>query len=191
MNGYTKYVPDRLVAAVGADAALLACRLVAFADEDGVARVSYDYLRNAFGWSRNSLRKYAKKLQVLQIWECKPGEYRTIKTEWKKGANFDPFMTLKGGKNGAEKGANFDPLLHNNKEEKKENACAPAREKGAAQRGKKREAARLYYAGDVSLRPQDIDRMQMLRYNGKIAYCEREDLQQCLACGAVIFQPTN
>ena len=191
MNGYTKYVPDRLVAAVGADAALLACRLVAFADEDGVARVSNEFLCNLFGWSEYILRKASMRLQVLQIWERKPGAYRTIKNEWRKGANFEPFMTLKGCKFFTEKGKNFEPLLHNNKEEKKENACAPAREKGAAQRGKKREAARLFYAGDVSLRPQDIDRMQMLRYNGKIAYCEREDLQQCLACGAVIFQPTN
>lgn len=189
-DGYTKYVTDRLVTAVGAEAALLACRLVAFADDKGVAHVSNEYLCGIFGWSANTLRNYAKKLEVLQIWVRKPGTYRTIKTEWRKGANFAPFMTLKGCKNRAEKGANFEPLLHNNKEKKKECAYAPARENGAAQRGKKKEAARLYYNGDTSLQPHDIDRMTKLWYNGRLAYCEKEDVKQCLACGARIFKPT-
>ena len=189
-DGYAKYTPDRLVRTIGADAALLASRLVAFADTKGIARISFQEIHNMYGWSDYTIRKAAEKLHVMQIWLYKPGAYRTIKTEWRKGANFEPFMTLKGCKNFTEKGANFEPLLHNNKENNKECACAPAREKGAAQRGKKKEAARLYYNGDTSLQPHDIDRMTKLWYNGRLAYCEKEDVQQCLACGARIFQPT-
>lgn len=189
-DGYTKYVPDNLVRAVSADAALLACRLAAFADENGVARVSNERLCSIFGWSGHILRKASKKLEALQIWTRKPGAYRTVTNEWRKGANFEPFMAQKGCKFLTKKGANFEPLLHNNKENNKECACAPAREKGAAQRGKKKEAARLYYNGDTSLQPHDIDRMTKLWYNGRLAYCEKEDVQQCLACGARIFQPT-
>jgi hypothetical protein len=188
-DGYTHNVPDILVAAVGTDAALLGSRLVAFADEQGIARVSQRWLCDTFGWTGNTFRKHAHKLDVLRIWHMQTSVGRGHLTEWKKGSNFDTFMSDKRFKNCALKGSNFEPNNKNNNKNINISACAPARERGAAQRGREREAARLYYAGDVSLRPQDIDRMQMLRYNGKIAYCEQEDLQQCLACGATIFQP--
>lgn len=191
MSGYTKYIPDSLVAVAGLGAAVLAARLDAFSDENGTAEVSCRWLCEVYGWSDGSMRNYARKLDVLQVWHIsRKGDGRTHKTQWKKGTNFNTFFSQKGYKFCTKKGANFEPYNKNNKKEKI-NACAPAREMGAAQRGRNGEGLPLYLAGDAQLTSSMIDSMVMLRYKNKIAYCFERDLQTCLAGGARLFKPTN
>ena len=187
-EGYTKYIPDRLVAMVGLEAAALAARLVSFADADGIAEVSKSWLCGIYGWSGGSLSKYAKKLEVLQVWIiAQNGDGRKHKTKWKKGANFETFFSNKGSKICAEKGQNFEPIKIDIKN--KNNAYAHGSVNRPAQRGRKENRLPIYLSGDTELTSAMIDSMVMLRYKGKVAYCYERDLQQCLAAGAELFKP--
>lgn len=184
-NTFTKYVPDKLAQVMKGKGALIASRIASFANEDGVAYVSNEFLCDTFGITENTLREHIKRMEVLQIWHRQSGNGRGGRSTWKKGANFESFFGQKGCRNCAIKGAKNEPL-NKNIEKEKENARALARENSAAQRAREREAAQyMYFNGDISLQPQDIDRMIMLRYNKRIAYCEPIHLNKCLAAGAV------
>ena len=91
---YTPYVPDDLVKAIGADAALLACKLGTFADEKGAVRVSFSSLADMWGVDKRQIIKAADKLDSLQIWHYTKHHGRGLVTEWQKGTNFAPFVTL-------------------------------------------------------------------------------------------------
>lgn len=188
---YTKFVPDSLVRLLGCDAALLAARLAAFAGEDGTACVSAEYLCEVFGWSEGSLRNYAKKLAVFNIWTRSTTAGRGKVSVWKKGANFNTFMTIEKVQILQKKGANF---AGKNKE-KNNNICARATEPvsdGSVRGAKPRKgdaALPLYYNGDSRLTPAMIDGMVKIRHNKRLAYCNPEDLNTCLLGGADIFKP--
>lgn len=184
---YTPAVPDNLVRVVGADAALLAVRLASFADEFGQVRVSADYLCEIFGWSGNSLRNYAKKLAVLHIWTRVSGTSRAHVSLWKKGANFDTYVSLKRVQNLEKKGANFAPK----KEIRINNAHACARGKSATQRDKKAAVLPIYRNGDQALQPEMIDSMVKVWHADRLGYVFEKDLQQVLAAGAELFNPKN
>lgn len=182
---YTPAVPDNLVRVVGADAALLAVRLASFADEFGQVRVSADYLCEIFGWSGNSLRNYAKKLSVLHIWTRVSGTSRAHVSLWKKGANFDTYVSLKRVQILEKKGANFAPK----NKRRINNAHACARGKSATQRDKKAAVLPIYRNGDQALQPEMIDSMVKVWHADRLGYVFEKDLQQVLAAGAELFNP--
>lgn len=95
---YTKFVPDHLVQAVGSEAALIAARLAAFCDENGVARVSFSKLEEIFGFNERTMRRLMPRLEILDIWRLKRGVGRGNSTEWIKGDNYDTFCNVKGDK---------------------------------------------------------------------------------------------
>lgn len=121
---YTPYVPDKLVVAVGFDAAMLACRLEKFADEKGTIRVSFAYLAEMWGVDKRKLVKAADLLATQDIWHYTKHHGRGLVTEWKKGANFASFVTLKKVQILQIKGTKNAPLLHNNKDNKKDRLSA-------------------------------------------------------------------
>lgn len=86
-EGYT-YVPDALVREIGDTAAILACRLDAFAEAcDGqTANVSISFLQNIFGWSANKVRRAAETLEQHDLW-WREGESGNGGTSiWHKGS---------------------------------------------------------------------------------------------------------
>lgn len=95
---YTKTVPDNLVQIVGgmkyAGVALLAIRLNAFAEGDE-ARVSIPKLCEIYSCSVNTIKEYARRLAMLDIWHLKTIHGRGNIAVWKKGSKFDTFTTLK------------------------------------------------------------------------------------------------
>ncbi|MEE1131024.1 MAG: hypothetical protein UHX00_05250 [Caryophanon sp.] len=123
---YIPYVPDDLVKALDPLAALLACKLGTFADEKGAVCVSFAYLAEMWGVDKRQIIKAADKLSALQIWHYQKHHGRGLVTEWQKGTNFAPFVTLEKVQNLQKKGTNFAP---NNKDYKKDRlisarACA-------------------------------------------------------------------
>lgn len=124
---YTPYVPDDLIKAVGFEAAVLACKLPLFANEDGKINVSLSFLAELWGVNKRTLKAAAEKLSAMQIWHYKTGVGRGNYTEWVKGTNFATFMQLEKVQILHIKGTNFAPLLHNNKDTKN-NMRAGARE---------------------------------------------------------------
>lgn len=137
---YTKTVPDNLVQIVGgmkyAGVAMLAIRLNAFADGDE-ARVSIPTLCDIFSCSVNTIKEYARRLSMLDIWHMTTIHGRGNVAVWKKGSNFDTYTSLKPSnfdgftttenhQTLTEKPSNFDGYnIDNNKEV--ENAHASAR----------------------------------------------------------------
>lgn len=95
---YTKNIPDHLLQIVGgmkyAGVALLAIRLNAFADGDE-ARVSIPMLCEIFSCSVNTIKEYARRLAMLDIWHLKTIHGRGYVAVWKKGSNFDTYTSLK------------------------------------------------------------------------------------------------
>lgn len=95
---YTKTIPDNLVQIVGgmkyAGVAMLAIRLNAFADGDE-ARVSYITLCEIFSCSVNTIKEYARRLAMLDIWHLQTNHGRGNVAVWKKGSNFDTYTSLK------------------------------------------------------------------------------------------------
>ncbi|MBQ9602417.1 MAG: hypothetical protein IJR42_01230 [Paludibacteraceae bacterium] len=95
---YTKSTPDNLVQIVGgikyAGIAMLAIRLNAFADGDE-ARVSIQMLCEIFSCSVNTIKEYARRLAMLDIWHLKTFHGRGDVAVWKKGSNFDAYTTIK------------------------------------------------------------------------------------------------
>lgn len=181
---YTPAVPDNLVRVVGADAALLACRLASFASEDGKAEVSADYLCEIYGWSGNTLRKYAKKLAALQIWTRKSGTSRTHVSIWKKGANFESYVTLKRVQKLHEKGAKFEPK---NKKRINNTRTGARDDKRTPSRDKREEKLPIYRNGDPMLQADMIDSMVKIWHADKLGYVFEKDLQQVLAAGAILL----
>lgn len=142
---YTPSIPDTLAQACGGNMniAALAARVAGFilSDPNGYAVMSLDYICGLYGWSKNTLRTYIAKLQIMQIVTVTFGTHRGAQTEWKKGANFDTFFVKRKGANFepftseervqilSEKGANFEPknkykINNNNYNYNKENfAC--------------------------------------------------------------------
>ena len=110
---YNPPMPDRLIRAVGFEAAALACRLPQFevkkGEKKGAVFVSLSYLAGLWGIDQRRLAKAAEKLQALQIWTYKKGDGRGHVTEWKKGTNFATFMTRKRVQNSQIKGTDFAP----------------------------------------------------------------------------------
>lgn len=110
---YNPPMPDRLIRAVGFEAAALACRLPQFEIKEGEKKgaifVSLSYLAGLWGVDQRRLAKAAEKLQALQIWTYKKGDGRGHVTEWKKGTNFATFMTRKRVQNSQIKGTDFAP----------------------------------------------------------------------------------
>lgn len=104
---YTPSIPDALMIACGGNMniAALAARVAGFilSDPKGYAVMSLDYICGLYGWSKNTLRTYIARLQVMQIIVVTFGTHRGTQTEWRKGANFDTFFTVR-------KGANFEPF---------------------------------------------------------------------------------
>lgn len=122
---YTPYVPDDLIKAVGFEAAMLACRLPLFADENGSISVSFSFLAELWGVDKRTIKTAADKLNAMQIWHYKKGDGRGHFTEWKKGANFDTFMIQKRVQILHVKGTKNVPY---NKDTKNNNMRAGARE---------------------------------------------------------------
>lgn len=108
-NTYVPYVRDDLVRAVGADAALLACKLGCFEDEKGTIRVSFKFLADLWGWDTRTIRKAADKLSSMQIWHYEIHFGRGLVAEWKKGANYVPFIEVKKVQDLQKKGAKNAP----------------------------------------------------------------------------------
>ena len=181
---YTPSVPDKLVRAVRAEAALLAVRLASFLEENDEAHVSADYLCSIFGWSDGSLRNYAKKLQVLGIWTRKSGTARTHVSVWKKGANFAAYMTQERVQILQKKGTNFAPK----KEIRINNTRTGARDdKRTPYRDKRAEKLPIYRNGDPMLQADMIDSMVKIWHADKLGYVFEKDLQQVLAAGAILL----
>lgn len=95
---YTKSTPDNLVQIVGgikyAGIAMLAIRLNAFAEGDE-ARVSIPMLCAIFSCSVNTIKEYARRLDMLDIWHMTTSHGKGNVAVWKKGSNFDTYTTLK------------------------------------------------------------------------------------------------
>lgn len=150
---YIPYLLDNLVAAVDSDAAILACKLGTFADEKGVILVSFSFLANLWNWDERRVKKAAKKLSALDIWQYKQGDGRGHVTEWKKGSNFAPFVTLKGVQNDPIKGADFAPY---NKEYNKDRLIS------APTRVINQSNFEFNNAGDTPATPEVMDQFNIL-----------------------------
>lgn len=88
------HIPDALVRQIGAEPALIACRLSAF-EKDGEVRVSMAYLSQLFGIDKRRISAIAATLQTLGIWTNEKGDGRGCVTKWKKGANYESFLKPK------------------------------------------------------------------------------------------------
>lgn len=147
---YTKTIPDNLVQIVGgmkyAGVAMLAIRLNAFADGDE-ARVSYITLCEIFSCSVNTIKEYARRLAMLDIWHLQTNHGRGNVAVWKKGSNFDTYTSLKlsnidtftdqeNYQTLTEKLSNFDSYnIDNNRAAERADKRAHAAEKNAAADG--------------------------------------------------------
>lgn len=107
-DGYT-IVSDGLCAVVGADAAIIAGKVVSMCGENEQCEISLKYLSDILGVSIDQVRRYISKLQALGYIEYIPRNGRGILPIFKKGANMQPFMSKKGSKNAAEKVAKMQP----------------------------------------------------------------------------------
>lgn len=120
---YTPITSDLMLQAVGGikngGIALFAARLTVMPkNKDGDVCVSILSLCQLFTCSKNTIKDYAKKLSVLGVWHMTSGgNGRGDMSIWKKGSNFDTYMTIKRGQTLTEKGSNIDPNnIDNNKE---------------------------------------------------------------------------
>jgi len=121
---YIPCIPDALVQSVGFEAAALACKLPAFADENGAICVSFQFLADLWGVDKRTIKKAAEKLAALQIWSYEKHHGRGLVTEWKKGANFVSFIGEKKVHILQEKGTQNVPY---NKDTRNNNMRAGAR----------------------------------------------------------------
>lgn len=107
---FTPAIPDRLMKECNGNLNMagMACRIAGFI-KSGCNAVSIETICDIYGWSANSVRKYAKELEQAGILIMKSGTHRGCKTTWEKGAKFAGFFEEKGAKNAHERVQN----LHN------------------------------------------------------------------------------
>lgn len=131
---YTPITPDLMLQAVGGikngGIALFAARLTVMPkNKAGDVCVSIRSLCQLFTCSKNTIKDYAKKLSVLGVWHMTSGgNGRGDMSIWKKGSNFDTYMTIKRGQTLTEKGSNIDPdnIEYNNNCTKGAHTCVSA-----------------------------------------------------------------
>ena len=168
-RSYIPPTPDDLVAKVGFEAAALACKVGAFADEKGAIHVTFDYIAELWNCDARTIKKAAQKLEALQIWHVKRGNGRGHATEWIKGANYATFVTLERVQNLQIKGAQNAP---NNKDYNKDRlisarACAKSINQNLS----------LTNAGETPATPDNMDEFEQFWktfFYGKYAKAEKE-----------------
>lgn len=112
-DGYT-IVSDNLCAIVGADAAIIAGKVVSMCGDSEQCEISLKYLADILGVSIDQVRRYINKLHTLGYIEYIPRNGRGFLPIFKKGANMLPFIAEKGCKNAAKKVAKMQPNNINN-----------------------------------------------------------------------------
>ena len=167
---YIPYMRDDLIKRVGFTAASLASKLQTFADEKGAVRVSFSYLAEIWGTDKRQLVKAANLLAALDIWHYTKHRGRGLVTEWKKGANYEPFVTLKKVQILQKKGTKNAP---NNKDYKKDRLIsAHTRVTNQSKRG-------LTNAGETPATPEVMEQFEQFWrafFFGSYAQYEKEQM---------------
>lgn len=107
MNGGMCIFPDWLLPIVGADAAVIVGKVVAFCSDRDSCTISISYLSEVLGKSSDTVIRHIKRLQMLGYIEYQEGRGKGNCGTFKKGANLRTFEWPKRAQICAQKGANL------------------------------------------------------------------------------------
>ena len=111
-GAYTKII-DELLPVIGADAAVIVGKVIAFSGEQGECSMSLQYLADLFGTSTDTIRRHVKRLNALGYIVYKEGRGKGNCSTFQKGAKLLPYEPSKRVQNCAQKVADLQPINNN------------------------------------------------------------------------------